>query len=389
MGIKIANILEEGLFGGPHARILAVAEGLINKGIFTTVFLPRNDSNEYRSMLVKYGIPFCIHHFHPLTRNKRALLSFFLFFFPELISLTRELRKGRYDVVHCNGVWQFKGLLAGKLAGARVVWHLNDTREIIVLKILFVILSRIFCDAVVAASENVKRIYASLYKSKLFVIQAPVDTRAFDPSDVKSCNPPLPRDGLNIVAVGNINPAKGFEYFLEMASIVNRRYQGLNFFIVGPVYKRQEPYYRGLVSRLNELELENCFFYGPSADVVELLRFTDIYVCSSVREASPIALWEAMSMARSIVSTDVGDVKYYIEDGVGGFIVQPGDAEALAEKVCLLIEDEQLRRKFGENARESAVNNLDISVCVEKHARLYEAVQVLDKAPVVDDVGHL
>ena len=113
-------------------------------------------------------------------------------------------------------------------------------------------------------------------------------------------------------------------------------------------------------------------FYGTSDDVPSVLKATDVYVCSSITEASPISVWEAMSMARPIVATDVGDVAHFIQDGHNGFIVPLKDTAALAEKVGILIENERLRRDFGARVRDVAVEFLDVDICAKRQAEFYK-----------------
>jgi glycosyltransferase involved in cell wall biosynthesis len=81
-----------------------------------------------------------------------------------------------------------------------------------------------------------------------------------------------------------------------------------------------------------------------------------------------------MSMARAIVSTDVGDVKRFLANGVAGYIVPPRNSEALARAVGSLVAAPELRAQFGRNAREAALQNLDIAICVEKHFQTYSSL---------------
>ncbi len=85
-------------------------------------------------------------------------------------------------------------------------------------------------------------------------------------------------------------------------------------------------------------------------------------------------------MAKPIVSTNVGDVAKFIKDGENGFIVPIKDTAAMAEKIGLLIENKELRRKFGRQARETAVKHLDVENCVKKHVQLYRKVMLAGKS---------
>ena len=79
-------------------------------------------------------------------------------------------------------------------------------------------------------------------------------------------------------------------------------------------------------------------------------------------------------MGKAIVSTDVGDVAKFIKDGENGYITPIKNASAMAEKVKLFIENADLRKKFGTNARKIAVKNLDVDICAKKHADFYRKI---------------
>ena len=68
----------------------------------------------------------------------------------------------------------------------------------------------------------------------------------------------------------------------------------------------------------------------------------------------PNSLLEAMAMGMPVVSTDCpcGGPREVIEDGVNGFLVPVGDEDALADRICRLTEDENLRKSFGSKALE-------------------------------------
>ena len=68
----------------------------------------------------------------------------------------------------------------------------------------------------------------------------------------------------------------------------------------------------------------------------------------------PNSLLEAMALGMPCVSTDCpcGGPRAVIEDGVNGFLIPVGDEDALADRICRLIEDKELAKRFGENARE-------------------------------------
>lgn len=375
--MKVANVIMEGRFGGPQAWITAVAERLRNDGIETIVVFPKNDSGLFYKKLTEKGIQTRRLGLHCLTKQKSRLVKYFILFFPEIFSLYKLIKKENVDIVHCNNSWQIKGVLAGMLARKPIVWTIHESQTPALINVIFKFLALHFCDAFITAGKRVRAYYFSDQRfagKQIMEIQAPVDTSVFDPEKVEENRRIALYQGLKIVTVGNINPLKGIEYFVQMAAILNERFDNLNFFVVGSHFATQKEYSEKVFGLAENFGLENFHFYGPSDDVPSVLKAADIYVCSSVAEASPISVWEAISMARPIVSTDVGDVAQFIKDGENGFVVPIKNSAALAEKVALLIEDEELREKFGQKARDVAIKYLDIDICAKKHAEFYRKV---------------
>jgi glycosyltransferase involved in cell wall biosynthesis len=382
MGFKVANITLDGRVAGPQNQIIHVAEELKRHGIETVVLLPTKDSQLVYSKLTERNIRAKRLHLHHLTTHKPHLLGYILFFLPELFSLYRHLRVERVGLVHCNGAWQMKGVIAGKIAGAKVIWHLQDTCTPQIINMLFRMLAHSLCDGLIFSGKSVKDYYFNrngLSTKKIAEIQTPVDTSYFNPDHILQDNAITKPSGITIATVGYINPVKGIEYFIEMARILNAKYKNLHFTIVGPPLGSQRSYSRKITRLLRQYHLKNIHFYGICDDVPGILKATDIYVCSSLTEASPMSVWEAMAMRRAIVSTDVGDVKRFIKDGENGFIVPPRDPESLAEKVGILIENEELRNNFGKRARAVAVRDLDVEISADKHKRFYLEVLGLER----------
>ncbi len=96
------------------------------------------------------------------------------------------------------------------------------------------------------------------------------------------------------------------------------------------------------------------FLMGPSDSLEKEIPKGEVYAYSSDYEGMPNSLLEAMAMGMPVISTDCpcGGPRAVIEDGVNGFLIPVGDEDALADRICRLIEDKDLAEKFSHNARE-------------------------------------
>ena len=377
---KIANIIEDARLGGPQVRIAEVAKRLKGNEYETTVIIPKKDNKRFKTRLEEYGVKYKELSLHRLTKEPKHLVLFVLLFFYELFVLYRYLKKENFDVLHVSGgSWQWKGVLAGKLARCKVLWHLNDTKMPSYIKLFFKPLAKCCVDGFIVAGSRVKSYYLDelkINKEIIHEIQAPVDCEVFDPQKVQSDPKMDSYDGLKVVTVANVNPVKGLETFIRMVNEINKQAaQKVSFVIVGSINNNQKSYYDYLNSLKEKYNIENLYFYGVSNDVKSILKSTDIYVCSSIAECSPVSLWEAMDMKKAVVSTDVGDVSRFISDGKNGYIVNVGDYEQLANQIGVLIENINIRERYGKEARKVVRNNLDISTVAEQHQITYKEAE--------------
>ncbi len=105
--------------------------------------------------------------------------------------------------------------------------------------------------------------------------------------------------------------------------------------------------------KIAEHHLENCvLLMGSCNEIDKEIPKAEVYAYSSDYEGFPNSLLEAMAMGMPIVSTDCppGGPKMVIRDGENGFLVPVGDHEALADRICKLIEDKELADRFGKEA---------------------------------------
>jgi glycosyltransferase involved in cell wall biosynthesis len=259
------------------------------------------------------------------------------------------------------------------LSRKKVIWHLNDTSMPLFIRLSFSFFSN-FVDSYIFASERSKNYYKSLnMKNKPeFVIPAPVDTIDFDCNKKYNGDKELIKewsDKIIIGTVANISPVKGLELFIKSAQILNKEINSIHFVVVGRIFKNQKKYYKSLIDLCKTLSVNNISFINGRNDIRPLLKRFNVYICSSKAESSPISVWEAMSMSKPIVSTDVGDVSKYVKNNYNGFIIS--DHKELAVKTLFFINNKDNSLKFGANSRKSAIDNLDIKICASKHYNAY------------------
>lgn len=376
--LRVCNVDEEGRFGGPERRIVQIAQAIKAHDVETTVIFPAMDSAAFESYIRELDVASVKLDITRLSLQKRILLRYVLRFVPEVLSLRRLFRTERFDLVHVNGAYQFKVAIAARLSKTPVVWHLNDTYAPSLLKAVFVAVAKRCADGFIVAGQRVREYYLSgtrMERLPCEEVHAPVNLEVFDPGR-------FARHAVNdakrlcIGSVSGINPAKGIESFVAVAAGVLACYPDVDIVVAGAILESQQAYYETILARMDELGLarDRIRFAGLIDDVPAFLSGLDVCLFTSVTEASPTSVWEAMAMAKPVVTTDAGSVRQYIVHGESGFVVPVGDVEQLTSCVMRLIEDEDLRAALGRSARTVAVRDLGVGAAAMRTNRIYRSI---------------
>jgi glycosyltransferase involved in cell wall biosynthesis len=124
-----------------------------------------------------------------------------------------------------------------------------------------------------------------------------------------------------------------------------------------------------------ELDIqESVEFLGTRTDVIDLLQQSWGFVLPSLWEGMPNALLEAMACGLPCVATCVSGSEDIISDGVNGLLVEPMHPEEMSVALRRIIEDEDLARRLGDEARAHVVRNYQLSHVVEQCLELYRCV---------------
>ena len=131
--------------------------------------------------------------------------------------------------------------------------------------------------------------------------------------------------------------------------------------------------YRQLMTELG-IDSNRCHLNGPVEDVVKAYQESSIFVLSSRFEGFGMVLVEAMACGLPVVSFDCpAGPDEIITDGVDGLLVPSGDVHALAEKLMVLMTDENLRRRLGQQARQTA-QRYEMTTIANQWIALFEKV---------------
>lgn len=291
-------------------------------------------------------------------------------------TVAHRLRVSEVDLLHCN---QTRAALeagpGGQLAGARVVWNVRIRERLPRLVVRFV---DECSDLIIPLTEHD---FAGLpdeahLRGRSMVIRNAVDTERFsagrDRTAVRA------RLGLTdgervLLSAGALVRRKGHDVAIRATARVIERVPGAKLLIAGG-----EP--EGVEGSRAELEAliarrgvgESVTLLGPRSDMPDLLAACDALVLASRCEGDPAVVLEAMATARPVVVTEPAAAA--VEDGVAGFVVPGGSAEALADAICTLLGDPARMRAMGEAGRRVVETGHDIRAMVRQYEHAWASL---------------
>jgi len=202
---------------------------------------------------------------------------------------------------------------------------------------------------------------------KIRVIPNAVDTESFKPCEEREDN--------LVVWVGRFVPEKGLEYLVEAAKIVADEFRDVKFLLVGygPLKAKilKLIYDRGSLGRFVR-------FAGPLGrdEVAKVLGKAAVFVFPSLKEGLPLSVLEAMACGVPVIGSDIPGISDVVTHGKNGLLVSPRNPKALANAVLILLNDKNLTRRLGQNARRLMAEKYSWNVITDKIEKVYyEAIE--------------
>jgi glycosyltransferase involved in cell wall biosynthesis len=174
---------------------------------------------------------------------------------------------------------------------------------------------------------------------------------------------------MRLLYAGRLSPDKGVHTILESLSLFNQILPSISYDC--SIYGRGAPEYHARLQKIisaNELE-DNVQFKGtvPRKEMPGVFRDHDVLLFPSIW-AEPLAriIQEAMACGLVVIGTNTGGTEELLQDGITGFTFEAGNAEMLAEKIALVLGDEELRRKVVKQARQKVEQQFSFSRMVDE-----------------------
>ena len=369
---KICYVDEDGRFGGPQQRMLVIASEVKKKNIDVEIVIPRDETEIFKKKLSLNNITFHELKITRLSLKINFLLKYFLLFFYEIIILVNFFKKQKYDLIQANSTPQFKAVIAAFLLRLKIVWVIEDSYFPSIIVFFFRFLSNLTNCKIIYTSDRVHDFY---FKSKKKLnnstkeIFAPVDFYKFNLERTFSVPDYIDKEKFIITTVASVVPVKGLEYFINAADRIYKKNPNTSFIIAGPEISSQKKYSKNIklmLSNKNHIK-----YIGMCDDIPRLLANSDLFVCSSVSEAGPITVYEAMSMKLPVVTTDVGASRQIIENFKNGIIVPIKNSSEISHAIEKILIDEFLRKNIASNAYKFANEFFSLDKIIKQYIEFY------------------
>jgi glycosyltransferase involved in cell wall biosynthesis len=120
--------------------------------------------------------------------------------------------------------------------------------------------------------------------------------------------------------------------------------------------------------------MRDTLFLGYQEEVAPYYAAFDAMILPSINEGTPVSAIEALAAGRPVVATRVGGVPDVVREGEDGFLVEPGDVDALAERLARLAADPELRERLGAAGRARVIPRYSVERLVDDVDRLYRSL---------------
>jgi glycosyltransferase involved in cell wall biosynthesis len=216
---------------------------------------------------------------------------------------------------------------------------------------------------VICVSDKVQQELLSGVHCHSAVVHNGVDTNMFFPSRSQQTDPV-------VLSVGNLIPIKGHGTLLRAVAALSGPYPQLRCKVIGMGPERQR-----LISLAQQLGIpDRVEFLGRQsrASVAKAMQGCSVFVLPSTYEGLGCVYLEAMAAAKPAIGCTGQGIAEIIESEKNGWLVQPDDAEGLANALHQLLGDSALRDSVGLAARQAVLESLTLQGQAERLTQIYQ-----------------
>ena len=297
--------------------------------------------------------------------------------------LIKTILRKKTDIVHihtCSGFTFWRDcihMIVSRLLGCKVFWHIHGGFFDQFITNMFFWQRALLKTVLATGSNTIVLSKAWLEKLKPYAPDArwkiiPNGVMVPQNHRLPSVDPPC------FLFMGDLSRQKGIHDLVAATSAASKNgFKGKVYLAGGEPSPGEKNKVQKLILDLNVGSHVRLLGIVSGNKKTEALREADCFVLPSYAEGLPMALLEAMAYERPVITTDVGGIPELVRDGQEGFLIKPGDVQALAERMTLLNNDKKLRQEMGRAGRRRVEENYSMDVMVERIMKVYR--EILDE----------
>lgn len=301
------------------------------------------------------------------AQNGSAFLKIFVFisFLTQLV--WTMVRHQSVQIVHMHvsqrGSFVRKSiaLIFCKLFGKKVIWHMHGsefnsfytTASPLYRKFIAMIVRKVDCNIALSVKRK-QELIELIPGARVTVIYNPclLQTKTEQSNHTEI----TPTRDVHFLFLGWFGHRKGVYDLIEAARLLNHPNVKISLFGDKEVDKVKD---RVKQAGLQDHISVNTWISGDAKH--QRFLDSDVLVLPSYNEGLPMAILEAMSYSLPVISTPVGGIAEAVHDGINGFLIQPGDTQALADKLRYFVEHPEQIQIMGAKGYEIAAKNFELS----------------------------
>lgn len=295
------------------------------------------------------------------------------FDYKTVLQLRKFIKTNKIDIIHTHGyksnLYSFFASLgvSVKLVATCHNWLGDNPKMKLYASVDRFFLRRFAFVAAVSRAVQEKALQSNIAPKKVRIIRNGIALSRFKEQEFSTGFKKylgIPENHLVVGTVGRLSSEKGHRHLLNIVDALIKEYPQATFLIVGDGTLRKE-----LQRGFNQ---ENIIFIGLRNDLPELYNCMDIFVLPSLTEGLPMVLLEAMASYLPVVVTRVGDVPKVVVENETGFIVDPGDEEAMKKCLLTLLDDSEKRKRMGQKGYQRVKEGYSSSQMAREYLQVYQ-----------------
>ena len=170
------------------------------------------------------------------------------------------------------------------------------------------------------------------------------------------------------IYIARISPLKGHEALINSWSKIKSDSER-ELWLVGPNEMGDK-----IQNLIDKTACNNIKMLGSRNEIKELLLAADIAVFPSLKEGLPLSLLEKMAMGLPVIVSDIDELTTVIEHEKNGLTYELGNDNDLTDKMSILLNNKEMRRVLGGEARKKVEENYSLLSVIEKTKLFYKSL---------------